>query len=55
MKNQKNIKRRDAIKTIALGSSAITIPKFNQLIKNNTTKLKGNIKQSVMVKWHWRT
>ena len=50
MKNQKNIKRRDAIKTIALGSSAITIPKFNPLIKNNTTKLKGNIKQSVC-KW----
>ena len=50
MKNQKNIKRRDAIKTLALGSSAITIPKFNPLIKNNTTQLKGNIKQSVC-KW----
>jgi len=50
MKNQKNIKRRDAIKTLALGSSAITIPKFNPLIKNNTTQLKGDIKQSVC-KW----
>ena len=50
MKNQKNIKRRDAIKTLALGSSAITIPKFNPLIKNNTVQLKGNIKQSVC-KW----
>lgn len=50
MKNQKNINRRDAIKTLALGSSAITIPKFNPLIKKNTTKLKRNIKQSVC---HW--
>ena len=50
MKSQKNIKRRDAIKTLALGSSAITIPKFTPLIKNKTSKLKGNIKQSVC---HW--
>lgn len=50
MKSQKNIKRRDAIKTLALGSSAITIPKFTPLIKNKTFKLKGNIKQSVC---HW--
>ena len=50
MKSQKNIKRRDAIKTLALGSSAITIPKFTPLTKNKTFKLKGNIKQSVC---HW--
>ena len=50
MKSQKNIKRRDAIKTLALGSSAITIPKFIPLNKNKTFKLKGNIKQSVC---HW--
>ncbi|MBF11516.1 MAG: hydroxypyruvate isomerase [Flavobacteriaceae bacterium] len=47
-KNRQNINRRDAIKTLTLGSSAMAISKLNSMTTKNKIKpLKGNIKQSV--------
>jgi hydroxypyruvate isomerase len=48
MKQKENINRRNAIKTMALGSSAMVIPKLNPMTTNfSNTPLKGNIRQSV--------
>ena len=48
MKQKQNINRRNAIKTMALGSSALAIPKLNPMTTDfSNTPLKGNIKQSV--------
>ena len=48
MKQKQNINRRNAIKTMALGSSALAIPKLNPMTTDfSNPPLKGNIKQSV--------
>ena len=48
MKSERNINRRNAIKTMALGSGALTIPKVDFTSKSNELEpLKGNINHSV--------
>ena len=48
MESDNSINRRKAIKTMALGSSALAIPKINLTEESSdTVPLKGNIKHSV--------
>ena len=48
MKNKLNINRRDAIKTMALGSTAMAIPSLNSdSLSSKNEPLKGNINHSV--------
>ena len=48
MKKSTKINRRNVIKAMALGSSAIAFPKINKTLMENThQQLKGNINQSV--------
>ena len=47
MKNNSKINRRNAIKTMALGTTAMAIPNINSEINSTLTPLKGNINHSV--------
>jgi hydroxypyruvate isomerase len=48
MKSERNVNRRNAIKTMALGSGALAIPKVDFTSKSNELEpLKGNINHSV--------
>ena len=43
MKNNSKINRRNAIKTMALGTTAMAIPNINSEMNSTLTPLKGNI------------
>ena len=47
MNKDLRINRRNAIKTMALGSTAMAIPNLNTEMKSKTAPLKGNINHSV--------
>jgi len=47
MKNNSKINRRNAIKTMALGTTAMAIPNINSEMNSTLTPLKGNINHSV--------
>ena len=48
MKSNKNINRRKALKTMALGSGALAIPKVDLTSESDLSEpLKGNINHSV--------